>query len=74
VTVVNWSPDSKMIVTGSRDNTIRVFDVETGSIVCKPLTGHTSTPTMLAFRSSPLHHDLEVVSGENICLTCAVIG
>lgn len=71
--VVNWSPDSKMIVTGARDNTIRVFDVETGSIVCKPMTGHTSTPTMLSFRSSSLHDDFEVVSGKRVRLTCAVV-
>jgi WD40 repeat protein len=61
--IVNWSPDSKWIVTGAWDNTICVFDVETGSLVCKPLTGHTRTPTMLAFRSSLLHHDIEAVSG-----------
>jgi len=51
VRVVNWSPDSKWIVTGARDNTIRVLDVDTGSLVCKPLTGHTSIPSMLTFRS-----------------------
>jgi WD40 repeat protein len=68
VRVVNWSPDSKWIVTGARDNTIRVFDVETGSLVCKPLTGHTSVPSMLTLRSSSLHHDVEVVSGKRVCL------
>ena len=66
--IVNWSPNSKWIVTGARDNTIRVFDVETGSLVCKPLTGHTSIPTMLTFRSCSLHHDVEVVSGKRVCL------
>ena len=66
--VVNWSLDSKWIITGARDNTIRVFDVETGSLVCKPMTGHTSIPTMLTFRSSSLHHDVEVVSGKRVCL------
>ena len=65
--VVNWSSDSKWIVTGARDNTIRVFDVETGSPVCKPLTGHSSVPSMLTLRSS-LHHDVEVVSGKRVCL------
>ena len=68
VRVVNWSPDSKWIVTGARDNTIRVFDVETGSLVCKPLIGHTGIPAMLAFRSSSPRHDLEVVSGMTACL------
>lgn len=66
--VVNWSPDSKWIVTGARDNTIRVFDVETGSLVCKPLTGHTSIPTLLTFRPCSLHHGVEAVSGKRDCL------
>ena len=68
VKVVNWSSDSKGIVTGADDNTIRVFDVETGSLICKPLTGHTSIPTMLTFRSLLLNHGVEVVSGKRICL------
>lgn len=67
VRIVNWSSDSKWIVTGARDNTIRVFDVETGALVCNPLTGHTSVPTMLTLRSSSPHHD-EVVSGRRVCL------
>ena len=74
MTVVNWSPDSRWIVTGARDNMIRVFDIETGSIVCKPLTGHTNTPTMLAFRPSSVQRDLEVVSGKHVCLTYAIVG
>jgi len=63
VEIVNWSSDSKWIVTGAWDNRIRVFDVETGSLVCNPLAGHTSFLTMLAFRSSLLRHDIEAVSG-----------
>jgi WD40 repeat protein len=66
VRVVKWSPDSKWIATGARDNTIRVFDVETSSLVCKPLMGHTSIPTMITFRSSSLHNDVEVVSGKRV--------
>ena len=66
--VVNWSSDSKWIVTGALDNTIRVFNVETGSLVCKPLTGHANIPTMLTFRSSSLHHDVDVVSGKRVGL------
>ena len=68
VRVITWSPDSKWIITGARDNTIRVFDVETGSLTCKPLTGHTSIPTMLAFRSFLLHDIVEVVSSKRVCL------
>jgi WD40 repeat protein len=63
--VINWSSDSRRIVTGALDNTIRVFDVETGSLVCGPLTGHTEAPIVLAFGSSSLHNDIDsvVISG-----------
>lgn len=71
--VVYWSPDSKKILIGAWDNTIRVFDVETGTMVYKPLIGHTRIPIMLAIHSSP-HHDLKIVSGKHaVCLTCAVL-
>jgi WD40 repeat protein len=63
---VNWSPDSKKIVTAALDNLIRVFDVETGTLVCEPLSGHKSTLTSVSFRLFPgFSHDdePEVVSG-----------
>ncbi|RXW13019.1 hypothetical protein EST38_g12835 [Candolleomyces aberdarensis] len=34
------SPDGKRIVSGSRDNTIRIWDMETGAQVGEPLLGH----------------------------------
>jgi WD40 repeat protein len=63
VRAVNWSPDSQRIVTAALDNRIRLFDVETGTPLGEPLTGHVNTPTVVAFRSSLLHHGLEVISG-----------
>jgi WD40 repeat protein len=35
-----WSPDSKMIATGSWDNSVRIFDAGSGAMV-KQLSGHT---------------------------------
>ena len=34
VRIINWSSDSKIIVSGALDNVIRVFDVETGISLC----------------------------------------
>ena len=61
--VVNWSPDSKRVVSGALDNIIRVFDVETGTLLCEPLTGHKGNLTALSLRSSPKSDEPEVVSG-----------
>jgi WD40 repeat protein len=63
VRAINWSPDSQRIVTAALDNRIRLFDVKTGTPLCEPLAGHVNTPTVVAFRSSMLHDDLEVISG-----------
>ena len=60
---VNWSPDSKKIVTAALDNLVRVFDVESGTLVCEPLSGHTSTLTSVAFRSFSTGDEPEVLSG-----------
>jgi WD40 repeat protein len=43
------SPDGTRIVTGSADNTLRVWDVNTGQPVGPPLTGHTDTVWKVAF-------------------------
>ena len=37
---VLFSPDGKTLVSGSRDNTVRLWDVKTGESIGKPLTGH----------------------------------
>ncbi|RXW16523.1 hypothetical protein EST38_g9336 [Candolleomyces aberdarensis] len=41
VLTVAVSPDSKRIVSGSSDNTIRIWDLATGAQVGEPLRGHT---------------------------------
>ena len=41
VNLVSWSPDGKYIVSGSKDNTIKIWDASTGTHV-RTLEGHTS--------------------------------
>ena len=61
--LVNWSPDSKRIVTAALDNVIRVFDVETGIPICEPLLAHKGNLTALSMRPSLYSDDPEVISG-----------
>ena len=63
VRLVNWSPDSKTIACASLDNVIRIFDVQTGTLLCEPLMGHNNNLTALSMRSSLHGDDPEVVSG-----------
>src|SRR6266545_1672100 len=49
ITSVAFSQDSKCIVSGSVDKTIRVWDAETGEVVVGPLVGHTESVTSVAF-------------------------
>jgi WD40 repeat protein len=46
---VAFSPDGKRIVSGSGDNTVRVWDAETGEAVHTPLQGHTRGVSSVAF-------------------------
>ena len=49
VQAITFSPDGKMLSSGSQDHTIRVWDVETGQCL-KTLRGHTSGVQAVIFR------------------------
>jgi WD40 repeat protein len=49
VASVAFSPDGHRIVSGSYDNTVRVWDADTGKPVGQPLTGHIMAVLSVAF-------------------------
>ena len=49
VTSVAFSPDGTRIVSGSVDNTVRVWDADRGVQIGSPLEGHTEPVTSVAF-------------------------
>ena len=53
VLCVAWSPDAQVIATGSMDNTLRLWDPETGKPKGDALRGHSKWITALAWE--PLH-------------------
>jgi WD40 repeat protein/cytoskeletal protein RodZ len=61
VTSVAFSPDGLRIVSGSDDNTLRLWDAKTGLPIGQPLTGHSNWVTSVAF--SP--DGLRIVSGSS---------
>jgi WD40 repeat protein len=49
VLCTSYSPNGIHVVTGSSDNTIRIWDAETGAVVGEPLVGHTGEVTSVAY-------------------------
>jgi WD40 repeat protein len=56
---VAFSQDGKRIASGSYDNTIRVWDAETGDVVSGPFEGHSGFVNSVAFS----HDGKRIVSG-----------
>jgi WD40 repeat protein len=49
ITCMCYSPNGRQITSGSDDNTIRIWDAETGTISGEPLEGHTSAVWSVAY-------------------------
>ncbi|KIJ51769.1 hypothetical protein M422DRAFT_136574, partial [Sphaerobolus stellatus SS14] len=49
LSAVAFSPDGKQIVSGSSDNTIRIWDAKIGEAVVEPLQGHQGSVRAVAF-------------------------
>ena len=56
---VVYSPDGRYIVSGSLDETIRIWDASTQLQIGKPLTGHTNSVRSVAYSPDGRH----IVSG-----------
>ena len=61
ITCVGYSPNGHHIVTGSYDESIRIWDAETGSTVGEPLKGHSSSVTSVAYTPDGRH----IISGSS---------
>ncbi|PBL02247.1 WD40 repeat-like protein [Armillaria gallica] len=59
VNTVAISEDSTLVISGSDDMTIRVWDAKTGRLVMDPLVGHTEWVASIAFSK----YDSRIVSG-----------
>ncbi len=49
VSAATFSPDGRLLATGSQDGTIRFFDVASGAPAGAPMTGHSNLVSALAF-------------------------
>ncbi|KAJ3992784.1 WD40-repeat-containing domain protein, partial [Lentinula boryana] len=49
VNAVAFSPDGKRIVSGSDDDSIRIWNADTGEVIGNPLQGHSNAVTSVAF-------------------------
>jgi WD40 repeat protein len=63
ITSIGFSPNGKLVVSGLGDCTIRIWDMESGRMVIRPLKGHTDWIRSIGF--SP--DGKLVVSGSDDC-------
>jgi WD40 repeat protein len=49
VLAVAFSPNGRLLVSGSQDTTLRLWNAETGTPMGNPMTGHTAAVTDVAF-------------------------
>src|SRR5260221_209745 len=59
VICLSYSPNGRHVVSGSYDNTIRIWDTKTGVAVGEPLTGHIQSVRSVAYSPDGRH----IVSG-----------
>ena len=62
---VAFSPDGSCIASGSDDNTIQIWDVQSGQALGVPLQGHSSYMHPVA-----ISHDSHIVSGSGDSTVC----
>jgi len=55
VSSVAYSPDGRYIISGSYDQTTRIWDAETGAVVGGPLVGHGSDVLSVAYSPDGQH-------------------
>ncbi|KAI9741214.1 MAG: hypothetical protein M1834_002930 [Cirrosporium novae-zelandiae] len=58
---------SKYLVSGSRDRTLRIWDIETGRMVRSPLTGHEASVLCLQFDDTP-NNDIIISGGSDFAV------
>ncbi|OCH91831.1 WD40 repeat-like protein [Obba rivulosa] len=61
VNSIAFSPDSKYIISGSDDKTVRVWDAETGRVLGDPFSGHKSAVLSVAVSPDGQH----IISGSS---------
>lgn len=61
VSTIAYSPSGQNIVSGSWDNTIRIWDATRGAPVAKPLREHTEWAKNVAY----LHNGQYIITGSN---------